>query len=75
MSRMGAHYHDQIVSEPRVINACFLLVACRGLRSLQHDVDLGEVDVTEQRRNHAPNGRRRPGQRPAMDAVGDVAFG
>ncbi len=52
MSLVGVDQDHQVVSRSRVFDGGVLAVA-RGLpRPLQHPVNLGEVDVAEQRRNH-----------------------
>src|SRR4029453_10984485 len=53
VSRMRVHQHHEIVSEARVFDARPLVLSGDRFRSLQHGVDLGEVDITEQGRNHA----------------------
>jgi hypothetical protein len=53
VSRMRVHQYHEIVSEARVFHARPLFLAGDSLRSFQHDIHLIEVDVTEQRRNHA----------------------
>src|SRR5262245_45129205 len=53
LSRMCVHQHDEIISEARVFDTRPPILSGDGFRSLQHEVDLGEVDVAEQGRNHA----------------------
>jgi len=52
VSRMRVHQRDEVVSETRVFDARPLLLSGDRFRSLQHGVDLGEVDITEHGRNH-----------------------
>jgi hypothetical protein len=54
VSLMRVHQHHEIVSEARVFDARPLLLSSDRFRSLQHRVDLDEVDITEQGRKHAP---------------------
>jgi hypothetical protein len=63
LPRMDGHQHHEIISKPRVFQVRPLLIACDGLRSLQHAVDLGEGDVTEQGRNDAALGNALPARR------------
>src|ERR1700691_1537200 len=52
MSLVSVDQDHQVVSESRIFDGGVLAIA-RGLpRPLQHPVNLGEVDVAEQRRNH-----------------------
>src|SRR5271156_2523147 len=52
MSLVGVDQDHQVVRESRIFDVGVLAVTRSLLRPLQHPVDLGEVDVTEQRRNH-----------------------
>jgi hypothetical protein len=53
MSRMRVHKDHQVICEARVFHGVIPPVARGGLRSLQHAVHLGKVDVAEQRGDHA----------------------
>src|SRR5271169_390953 len=52
MSLVGVDQDHQVVRESRIFDVGVLAVTRSRLRPLQHPVDLGEVDVAEQRRNH-----------------------
>ena len=54
LARMSVHQDHQIIGEPGVLDIRPPLNTSDLLRALQHRVHLVEVDVTEQRRNHAP---------------------
>ena len=51
---MSIDQHDKIISEAGILDVGVLPVARGFFRSLQHSIYLREIDVTEQRRNHAP---------------------
>ena len=59
---------DETGSEPRIFDAGVLAVACGLLRPLQHPVNLGEVEVAEQRRDHIwPSDREGVRNGPSWD--------
>ena len=57
LSRVGIYEDHEVIGESSVFDARPPLIAGDLLRSLQHAVDLIEVHVAEQGRNHSPNAK------------------
>jgi hypothetical protein len=53
MSRVGVHKDHQVIGEPRVLHRGVPQASRNGLGTFQHPIYLGEIDVAEQRRDHA----------------------
>jgi hypothetical protein len=54
MSRVGVDQDHQIICKPCILDAGVLAEARGFFRSLQHSVDLVEVEIAEQWRDHSP---------------------